>query len=218
MALRAIAASPLKYAGDFAFANLPSAASYSGYEAFVTDWGVNGTLARSNGTRWLPVNGRALLKRANAVTGITNSVSIVIQSQLPAGCPQAGDSVVFDILGLTKSGTTDSGLIAAYAGTAGTTSDTNILPATNTIMAAANRSASSLVVYKIISDTSVQRVGSMNGSGLYGGGGVSSVAAPSAVTVTDMSANALYFSFGLTSSGTTDTLALQDAVMWHIPA
>lgn len=47
--------------GSYTFATLPSAASNSGALAWVSDIGGYGTLFRSNGTRWTPVGGRAVL-------------------------------------------------------------------------------------------------------------------------------------------------------------
>jgi hypothetical protein len=90
MTLRAVANVP-NYLGSFTYATLPSASANSGLEAFASDWGVNGTKVRSNGTRWLPINGQTVLKRMGAaVSAIANTETIVIQTQLPIGALQTG--------------------------------------------------------------------------------------------------------------------------------
>jgi hypothetical protein len=204
------------YAGSFAYASLPSASTYSGYEAFVTDWGANGTKVRSNGTRWLPMGGRVLLKHLGAAqAGVANSATIVLQTPaMPAGTVQANDLIVVDIPGITKTGTTDSLNIAIYAGTAGTTSDANLTPSVVTALSSGSVNGSSLYTFKVVSNTSVQRAGTMNGVGNYAN--QSSNAIPAAVTVTDMSASALIWSYAIQSSGTTNTVGIQDGAIWQI--
>jgi hypothetical protein len=184
--------------------------------AFVSDWGAYGTFARSNGTRWIPVGGRVLLKHLGAgQSGIANTATIVIQTPaMPAGMVQANDSIVFDISGATKSGTTDSLNTSAYAGTAGTTSDTAIANTTMTMLNAANQTGNGLYAFKVIDNTHVQRVGAIAGQGLYPF--QSATAAPASVVVSDLSANALFFSFAIQSSGTTNTVGIQDGMIWQV--
>jgi hypothetical protein len=207
------------YVGSFAFAALPPAASYPNGEAFVSDWGATGTKVRSNGTRWLPMGGRALLKHLGpAQSGVGSTSTIVLQSpQLPAGLIQTGDLILFDITGMAKNGTTDNGVLDCLVGTAGTTADTSLLAgAAVTAMAAANQTADAMLCFKVVSSTSAQRVGVQNGSGLYGGGGVSTVAAPVAVTVPNLSSSAVFLSFAIASSGATNTMAIQEGSIWHV--
>lgn len=193
----------------------PCSSSINGYEAFITDWGANGAKVRCNGTRWLPIGGRVLLAHLGAqVSGIANTATIVLASPaMPIGTIQAGDAFVFDIYGLTKSGATDSLNVSVYVGAAGTTSDTALITA-NTVLGAAGRAGSSLLPLKVASNTSVQRVGTVSGLGVYSN--TVTVAAPGAVTITDASANVLYLSFSIVSSGTTDTVGIQDGAIWQI--
>lgn len=73
------------YLGAYAWASLPAAASYAGYRARVTDYGVN-LIVISDGTRWVPAGPQVLARSGVAVsnTGTTSGVtaaSIVV----PAG-------------------------------------------------------------------------------------------------------------------------------------
>ena len=81
-----ILAPPFPYIGTFAWASLPSAASYSGYMARVSDVGVSpGIMVVSDGTRWLPA-GRQLLARGAGATHV-NSLSelALVTVTIPAG-------------------------------------------------------------------------------------------------------------------------------------
>lgn len=212
--LRAVSSIPL-YLGSFTYATLPAAASYSGMEAFASDWGANGTKVRSNGTRWLPVGGRVLHKHLGAaVTGVANTATIVLQTPLmPVGSAQAGDAFYLDITGLTKSGTTDNLNVTAYCGTAGTTSDASLIT-TNTPLAAASQSGGVLYVLKVIDNTHIQRIGPISSNGEYAVAAASALNA--AVVVSDLSANAEYLSVAIASSGTTNTVAISDGAIWQI--
>jgi hypothetical protein len=211
----------LPWLGSFTYAALvaaaPCSSTFDGYKAFVTDWGASGAEVRCKSavSRWVPVGGRVMLKHFGAPqSSIANTATIVVQAQVPVGAVQAGDTITYDILSVGKSGTTDVLTAAFYAGTAGTTSDTAISAASNTILSAAQTSGSASVPFKVISSTSIQRVGTQAVSGVYGGGNATAI--PSATTITDLSANALYFSFSIKSGGTTDTVSIQDAVLWQV--
>jgi hypothetical protein len=209
------------YVGSVTYATLiannPCNSTWNGYKAFVTDWGAYGTEVRCNSaiSRWVPVGGRVMLRHlASAVSGIGSTATVVIQSPaMPAGTIQAGDSLVLDILGVTKTGTTDTLNPTAYLGTAGTTSDTS-LGTFNTLLTAAQQAGDGLFVFKVAGNTSIQRVGTTVQGGLYSVAGAGG--APAAVTVTDLSANAEFISFAIASSGATNTVAIQDAVIWQI--
>jgi hypothetical protein len=206
--LRAVGGSLLPYAGSFTYATLPAAAGVSGYQAFATDLGANGTLLISNGTRWRPINGQTVLKdKGAAQSGITNAAEvIVIQTLLPVGSWQTSDTIRI-VLALTKSGTTNSAICAVRCGTPGLITDTAILPAGG-VIGAAGRSIGLIFDFHLESATSVQKVGSQidNGSAY---GVQSTTAAQSPVTITSAAANALYISVGLSSNGAADTVAIQ---------
>jgi hypothetical protein len=200
------------YLGEYAFASLP-AASLSTYKtALATDIGANGTMLRSNGTRWLTSHGSAVLKGLGApVTGIANSETNVLQTLLPAGSWQTNDTLRLWIAP-TKSGTTDTCNLTVRIGTAGTTGDTAItgLSAYVTLVAG-TVGGGSIYDIKLISATSAQRMGTTATgiSGYNGGSGSGSLIA--ATTITDASANALYISINLASSGATNTVGVNAA-------
>lgn len=186
------------------------AASYSGYEAYCSDLGANGTRMVSNGTRWRPVNGETTLKTvAAAQTGITSAETIVLQSLIPAGAWQVNDTIRI-WLAATKSGTTDSGLLSVRVGTAGTTADTAITTlSAYTLMAAAGVAGGSISDIKLVSATTAQRLGTSSGAtGTYQTASGSGAAA-AATTISDASTNALYVSVTLKSSAANDTVGVQ---------
>lgn len=194
------------YLGPFAWASLPDATLYAGYRARVTDGGPTGGIyVVSDGVRWKPVNGTANLKTLGAaVSGIANTEQIVLQTLMPVNFWQANDTLRI-WLTATKSGATDSTNISVRVGTAGTTADTSLV--TLGFMSAAAITGGFILDFKLASATSAQRVGSMGTQSAYGGGASSGIA--SAVAISDASANALYVSVGLASSGATNTVGAQ---------
>lgn len=190
------------------WANKPSSA-VTGSLIFVSDVGENGTIFQYTGSRWRAMNGMASLKTlGTAQTGIANSETIALQTLIPAGALQAGD-IVRGRLSLTKTGTTDTGTVTVRVGTAGTTGDTAITGLSAFVaLAATGVSAGFEFEVRLVSATSAQRLGS-TGANLTAYAGSSSVAASAATVITDASANALYVSVGLASSGATNTVGLQ---------
>lgn len=194
------------FAGSGTWANAPSASAYSGYLYYATDIGADGVLLRSNGTRWKVANGTANLKSGAAVvSGITNTEQIVLQTLLPINAWQQFDSIRL-FLNTGKSGATDTARITVRIGTAGTTADTAITGlSVAQLMTAAGLASGMSVDIKLLTATSAQKIGSAQ-NGAVGYADANAVAASAATTITDASANALYVSLGLSSSGATDTL------------
>lgn len=198
---------PFDYLGSFPWASLPAAASYAGYRARVTDGGpAGGVYVVSDGTRWKPVNGTANLATLGAaVSGIANTETIVLQSLLPANFWRNNDNIRL-WLATTKNGATDNMNLNVRVGTAGTTADTAVLSLGT--MGATILTSGVQFDFKLASATTVQRVGQIASTvGAYSGGSTS--AAPAAVTISDASANALYVSIGISSSGATNTVGAQ---------
>lgn len=191
------------------WANLPAAASNAWAVTPASNLGANGTLVVSNGTRWRAINGEATLAiLGNAVSGITNSENLVLQTLIPAGAWQVNDTIRIWVA-LIKSGTTDTVALNVRVGTAGTTSDTAVIGLT-ALLAAANVSGGFIFDLKLVSATSVQRAGAVFGNGgAYQG--ISNTGAPAGVTISNSSSNALYVSVGIASSSTNDTVAAQSA-------
>lgn len=73
------------YLGAYAWASLPAAASWAGYRARVTDYGVN-LIVISDGTRWVPAGIQTLGRSAvaSSVTG-TASETTLATVVVPAG-------------------------------------------------------------------------------------------------------------------------------------
>ena len=122
----------------FTWANKPS--SYiTGQPVFISNAGTKGSHWFYDGTRWKPLNGSAMLASLDtASASIGSSETIVFQYLIPANLWQTADRLRF-WLGMTKSGTTDTGAMWFRIGTAGTTADALIIGANE--IAAANQQA-----------------------------------------------------------------------------
>lgn len=175
-----------------------------------TDYGTTGNLLIYKGGRWVPVNGQALVSSVQAVSANVGATpTIVHQYQFPAGMLQIGDKIRARFA-ISKSGNTDTGPLRIYMGTAGTTSDTQISAAVN-LLSSANRAAGVDVDFCVISATTIRQLGAIATPTGYSVTG--NTAQPSDVTIANIS-NALYFSIGIFSGGSTDTVALQNAQLF----
>ncbi|MCX7062849.1 MAG: hypothetical protein NTZ11_18430 [Gammaproteobacteria bacterium] len=83
---------------EFAWGSLPSASANNGRVIIITGLGNRKVLAQSNGTRWLPLNGRQLINSATpyaTVTGATTELAFSGNSYTsPIGFLAANDSLV----------------------------------------------------------------------------------------------------------------------------
>lgn len=200
----------VSYAGSGTFAAKPAATAVPAGTVYrASDVGENGTWLESNGTRWRAFNGAAALKTLGNATGnIANSETIVLQTQIPIGAWQANDLIRIAFTG-TKSGATDFLNATVRVGTAGTTADTAITGLSSYVaLGGTNRSGGFIFDLKLVSATSVQRLGNAGAAATSYAGGTNTTL-PAATAVTDASANALYVSLGIASSGATDTVSLQ---------
>lgn len=190
------------------WANRPTTVDSSQLYLF-TDIGASGTLMRYAGSRWRPLAGQAMLASLGAaVSGITNSETIVLQALIPAGAWQTNDTIRVWFTG-GKSGTTDTYLASVRVGTAGTTSDTAITGISGfTCMIAANFSGGWIWDIKLNSATSAQRLGASGAQATSFTASAGAVAA--ATTITDASANALYVSLSIYSGGATNTVSINN--------
>jgi len=188
------------------WANKP--ASYpTGLPVFISNAGTTGSLWIYTGTRWKPLNGQALLASLDAVSSnIGSSATIVHQYLIPAGMLQTGDRIRARISG-SKSGTTDAMTLRFYMGTAGTTSDTQVM--SGTVLAAGNRNFGTDIDFRLSSATTLQQLSGITAPFGYSTSG--STAYPAAVSITSAAANALYFSVGIFSGGATNTVAIEDS-------
>lgn len=185
------------------WANRPSTPpNYTPY--YATDIGEKGTQLIYFGSRWYVQNGSGSLKTLGAaVTGIANSETIVLQTLIPAGAWQTNDTVRL-WFGVTKSGTTDTAIYSIRVGTAGTTADTAITGySAGTLLIAANRTYSNAADIKLVAATSAVKPAS--GFPTTGAG---NTAESAATVISDVSANPIYVSLTIRSSGTTDTVGI----------
>lgn len=184
------------------WANIPAAGN-AGRMHFVSNAGTKGSVWLDDGTRWKPLNGFATLATLDtASSNIGNTETIVFQYLIPAGMWQTGD-ILRVYYGIEKSGTTDTLGFNVHVGTAGTTADTAVVNSTS-LMSAANRYYASYVDMRLNSANSAQQT-----TPNFGISGTAATLA--AVTISSASANALYISVGINSSGTTDTVALRSS-------
>lgn len=168
-----------------------------------------GSLWTFNGTVWEPSGGSVMLSKLDvAVTGLTNVEVVSGRIQLPAAFLRGYDRIRLRI-GLTKSGTTDSGGLRFRIGTAGTTADTVIVAAT--VLSAAQLQGGYEFDIKILSSTSCV-ITSRNDLGI---GGSTTNPVPSPVTIANIS-NALYLDVGAVSSSTNNTVGISDAQIWLV--
>jgi hypothetical protein len=191
--------------GSSTFAGAASAASNSGAYLFITDLGANGALCRSNGSRWLPVGGRIVLKQAGASGAIGTTRTIVCQTQVPAGYMTTGD-VICVTHAVTKSGAVDVGHNNVTIGTGGTTGDTSVMSAQTNILLAANVNAAAQLEFMIASATTAQRLGAQSGNGYYGAGTANATQAATAISNVS---NALWINLAISSAGATNTVTSQ---------
>lgn len=191
------------------WANRPASAG-NGQIYLFTDLGASGTLMRYAGSRWRPLAGQAQLASLGAaVTGIATSETNVLQTLIPAGAWQNNDTLRVFITG-AKSGTTNSLQFFVRVGTAGTTADTVITGMSgHVLLGAAQVAGGAIYDIKLISATSAQKIGSNQSATMSYA--IGTTAAAAATTITDASANALYVSVNINSSGSPDTVSATSA-------
>lgn len=184
---------------DFTFANLPTASSNQGRVCRVTD--LNNALFESNGTRWKPVNGRAVIATLDSDwTGIAGtSEQIAFQKLIPANVIKNGDTLLI-YGGYGKSGTSETTTIQIRLGTSGTTADTSIL--LTAPLSTTNISYGMPLEFTRVSATSIER--SLSGA-TQNPFGTTTSALATPVAVSSMDANTLYITVTMTQSSTVET-------------
>ncbi len=208
MALRGVAPTGILQSSTWAAIGSAATAG-NGATRLVTNLGENGTIMVSNGTRWRPLGGSAILKGlAVPASGIVAAETIVLQTLIPAALLQAGDTLRWWMT-LNKSGTTDTLTLALRVGTAGTTSDTGISGVGGSAyLSAAQQSGGFTFDLNVVSATTIRKAGT--GGAVTGYSGGSATAENVATTVSNVS-NALYATMTLASSGATNTVGASTA-------
>jgi hypothetical protein len=177
-----------------------SPSTYQGRVVRVTD--LNKALFESNGTRWKPVNGRAVIATLDTDwTGVTGTAEqIAFQKLIQGGIIKNGDALLFSG-GFGKSGTAETTTIQIRVGSTGTTADTSIL--TTAPLATTNVTHGMYLEFRRQSATSLQR--GMNGA-TQNPFGASSAARGSATTLaSSLDSVAQYITLTMTQSSTAET-------------
>jgi hypothetical protein len=187
------------------------ASNAAGQPVFISDVGPKGSHWYYDGTLWKPLGGECLLASLDATSAsIGNSETIVFQHQMPTGLWQTGYVLHF-AMSMSKSGTTDTGALRTRIGTAGTTADTQIFNVN--VMSAANQQFAAVADFRLESATSVQQLPNTTATLSFG---AANGAPASPVTISSAAANALYFNAGISSGGTTNTVAMLHAELFLI--
>jgi hypothetical protein len=183
------------------FANLPSAASYSGHTILVTDVGVNGSLWRSNGTIWAPVSAIDMAKIGASISLISGTTqNIYLSAFFPTNLLKIGSEIEITLAG-EKGGTAENTALKYYIGTTGTTSDTAIVQSPPFIPTTSKR-AHVRTCLRIDSNTqAILLHAAANGTTEYGANTVGWVRD----TIPNITLNGLYISVGINFSGSSDT-------------
>lgn len=192
---------------NFTFATLPSAVLNSGVTARVTD--LNNSLWESNGTRWRPVNGKAVIKTLPTEFSMSGTTAVkAFESILPAGCVKDGDTLQLRYT-LGKTGTAETCTINVRLGSAGTVADTAL--SSFGPLATTNISAGILADYKRLSATSVRKQG--NGANNSAFAGQSTAAVNSPVTVASLDAAPAYLAIWMNNSAAVETSTMYDCIL-----
>jgi hypothetical protein len=162
-----------------------------------------------NGNRFKPMNGNCLLDAIDtANSGLANTAEQQLNPNRVA--VPAGVVSDFDRLRLwfsaSKNGASDTCTHRVRWGPLGTTSDPVI--ATITALAGANQSYGTLMEFKRLSATTVQKQGNADPSSNYGG--ASAGAYPAAVTVSNMDTNAMFLTLSAQMTGGTEIPTVND--------
>lgn len=172
-----------------------------------------GSLFYSNGTRWKPVNGGALL---DAVDTTNTSVANTTEQQLnpnhiviPAGVIGDYDRLRIKLT-LSKSAAVDTSTVRLRFGPLGTVADPVLTTITG--LAAANQSYGAQIDFKRVSATSLQKLGNADPSTGFNGAVASVIT--STVAVSSMDSNPMYLTISSQMTGGTETVSLVDFTMF----
>lgn len=180
-----------------------SPAAFQGRVVRVTDLGR--ALFESNGTRWKPVNGRAVIGSIDTDATMTGTAeTIMFQRLLPAGLLKNGDTLSLTYT-IGKSGTAETTTVTLRLGASGTVADA--LLSGFGPLTASNISAGLLTEYTRVNATSVQKLGSGANNNAYGGPSTAALHAP--VAVANMDTTPLYLSLTMAQSAAVETATLR---------
>lgn len=201
------------------YANRPDVLLFNGHEFNFYDIGGGsvrqggGNKLRSNGVRYKPVNGEAIIDCVD--TANQGAQQAAIQSLTPNRVLQPANLFRtfdrFELKGsLSKNGATDSATIRVHFGPLGTQVD----PAawTTTAMLAASRAGALDLRFKLLSNVLMRMEGNQDpASASFTGFSTTVVSA--GVAISDISANDMYWTVSVQQSGATDRVTLEDLLI-----
>lgn len=197
------------------FSARPTASANTGRIMRFTDVGCGqsgtggGTFMFSNGARWKPL-GPALLDAIDTPnSGVANTAEQQLSTNhvaIPAGVISVDGDRIEVLLTLSKSGASDSATIRIRFGPLGTVADPVITTITN--LAGASQSYGTVIPFKRVSATSLQKQGNSDPSSSLLGAGTG--AYPAAVTVSDMGATPMFMSVTQQMTGGSEFVTAQD--------
>lgn len=182
----------------------PSAAANTGAMIRVTDIGIAGSLWVSDGVRWNPVGVITLYRNASILVAAADTTEqIMAQVAIPAGLLADG-AQIRTFWSSTKSGTVDAAATEQRIrfGSTGTNADVTPHGAFN--MTQTVLSAGVISTLRRVSATLLIKLGRDGTGAPTPWGGMSTVAAASAVTVPDMDTTDNFLSCTVKPGGTTD--------------
>lgn len=200
-----------------AWASRPAASTHAGQIIRITDVSAGqsgnggGALFISNGTRWKPLFDVTIDAIDTANVGAANQTEQQLAPNhvlLPAGLIADTDRIFVDLTA-SKNGTGDSCVLRLRFGPTGTTADPVLVVLSS--MAGASQSFGTILEFKRISATSIQKLG--NGDAATSYMGASTTAFPAPVAVSNMDSNGMYLSITAQMTGGTEIPTLQDMMM-----
>lgn len=201
----------------FTWAAKPSASGRTGQIIRITDVSAGqsgaggGALFMSNGTRWKPLFDVTIDAIDTANVGAANTTEQQLAPNhvlLPAGLIADTDRIYIDLTA-SKNGTGDSCTLRLRFGPTGTTADPVLVVLSS--MAGANQSFGTILEFKRISATSIQKMGSGDSALSYIGPSTTAFFSP--VAVSNMDSNGMYMSITAQMTGGTEIPTLQDMMM-----
>lgn len=190
------------------WANRPSATVYPGLIQRFSD--LNHSLYMSDGTRWVPLNGRAAIFAQNTPTTGFNSTTETVQVAipLPAGALQDNDFLTVIFAG-NKAAGTDTCAFRARLGTSPTVAGT--IGQTNTSLATTNLQNQCVWRFQRKSATTLDFP--MAGAGVQA---TQTTARPAAVTVPNMDTQVTYLQLTMQmTTGSAELASYQYVQVWH---
>lgn len=199
--------------GVFTWAGRPSAAACPGATIRISDYGgAAGSLWISDGALWHPLNRRVeLYARATDVVGAANtSEQFLDQFVFPVGMPAPGGAILVQY-SAGKSGTSDTLSVRVRIGAAGTGSDAGFSLGSITSTTISIGATQKL---RILSATSLRRDGCGNAANAEVS--TSTFALPAAVTVDNVTSNAIYLSAIAQMTNGTEVPTLRNFTITYI--